>query len=169
MKDKNYNRNDIKAMNDQLDEKLQQLKDHNPFKVPDNYFETLPSAIDEKKTAYTRKADLTPTIKFYRLRPAYYIAAAVVVLLATTMFLFKSKLFNEKDNFVELSWEEVYDVNYFAYIDSDIYSLIETLVTADINEYIEEESGNTDADSSLGSDEIIDYLIEENLEETYIY
>jgi len=70
---------------------------------------------------------------------------------------------------VELSWEEVSNDIYYVYAELDMYNIIESLVSNDNNDvsetidnlYLIDDIRNNELDSSISTEEILDYLSEE--------
>lgn len=176
MSNENQNINNSNGKRSEKDFGLENIRKDNPFKVPADYFESLPDIISERKMKVETGKLKSTTFLLQKVRPAYYIAAVLIILIATTMFIFKSQLFTNSNNaLAELSWEEVANDNYFIYTDIDVYSLIETLVyttddiaiTNSIN--LSGEEYPAENDSNLSSDDIIEYLIDENIDTEEIY
>jgi len=178
MDKENQNNNNSNEKGFLKDFDLEKIRKENPFVVPPDYFEDLPGIINEKRETFKVGKLRHTTVSLYKVRPAYYIAAILIVMIATTMFLFKSQLFtNNKSALAELSWDEVVDDNYYVYSELDVYNLIETIVYSDeyniygtsddIND--SDDINTTENDSSLSSDEIIEYLVDENIDTDEFY
>jgi len=148
---------------------LEKITKENPFVIPDGYFEKLPGFINEAKNKpHTGSLRDTPVL-IRNFRPLYYAAAVVVVLLATTMFLVDFRSPDGDTELVELSWEEVSNDIYYVYAELDMYNIIESLVSNDNNDvsetidnlYLIDDIRNNELDSSISTEEILDYLSEE--------
>ncbi len=157
---------------------LEKIRKDNPFLVPADYFEKLPGIISKRKEDMTAGKYRITAFSLQRVRPAYYIAAAFIIVIATTMFIFKSQLFNNGNTtLAELSWEEVVSDDYFVYAELSEYNLIEALIsTNDYNSFEPSEDFNlpdeiytTENDSNISSDDIIEYLYNEEIDIDEIY
>lgn len=136
-------------------QKLKDIQDKNPFKVPDNYFEQVNRKIISAATGYdTEVKRIRP---YNRFRTSLLIAASVagfVIISYTAIKLFTPDKSNSRVS------EVLYDINPSSYInDIDILSLEE-----DASSLILSEEG-PEADRN----DIIDYLLLENIELNEIY
>lgn len=134
---------------------LKDIPEENPFKVPDGYFEHLTDRIilstsgiepaEEKKTIITR------------LKPYLAVAASVTVLAVigyASFYIFSSK--NRSQVRMELTLNEI-NINYIN--DIDLLTLEEKVA----------DSVPFDKVPDVNSNEIIDYLISENIDILDIY
>ncbi len=136
-------------------EKLNEIGNKNPFKVPENYFEDVNRKI---LSATTEENSIVKKITLFdRYKPYLMIAASVVgfiILSYTALKLFIPE--KPEAQVAELNYEEYTEI----YIDDiDILSLEESAASLDLFEELPEVN-NTD---------IIDYLLLENIELNEIY
>lgn len=130
--------------------KINDIPGKNPFKVPENYFEEVNRKILSETS--DRKQVNSKSGMLIRFRPYLAIAASIagfVIITYTTVNLLTEKKRNL--NISEIVSEESIEL----YInDIDIYSLEENAVL----------SASTELESGVSNDEIIDYLISENID-----
>src|SRR5210317_256143 len=179
MKESNQNiKNKDKYPSYEINEDLKKLREVNPFIVPVNYFETLPGIIRDRKEAIIGENKRATSFNIYKLRPAYYLAAVFILLIAAALFIYNTRSSDNSVVLAELSWDEVVNDEYLVYTNLDVYNLIETLVysSEDYNDnIITNTNGLTDEtelmeiDSNLSSDDIIEYLLEEHMYTEEIY
>lgn len=138
-----------------------EIKKDNPFKVPDGYFETLTdrtmSAIsnigkdkegNEKKPG--RRISLRPFLAFAAAIVGFAVIATVMVRLAKGPGKISKDLINN-ELYNDLALEEI-----------DTYLIEDELSQSGISE-------NPDLDSSVSSESIIDYLVQEDIDNNDIY
>ena len=136
-------------------QKLNEITDKQPFKVPENYFEELNKRIISATSGYNeevRKIGL-----FIRWRPYFLIAASVtgfIILSYTAIKLFVPEKLNTQ--FSEIILEDYPEL----YInDIDLLSIEESAASLDLFEELPE----------VNNSDIIDYLLLENIEINDIY
>ena len=152
------------------------LREENPFVVPENYFDDLPNTIMEKIHSNYAKRSRSISLYIQKLKPAYYLAASLVILIAITVFILRTERFDANRDMVALSWDEIAGDDYFVYSDFNIYNIIDALVYS--NEIIDyhllsvsidlSTDVYTEEDSAENSDAIIEYLIDEDFVADYI-
>ena len=76
---------------------LESLRDQNPFRVPDGYFDALPQIIINRIEANPVK------IKSRRMHPGVFAAAASVVLMLGLALVMRTSIFNENSAGMQLS------------------------------------------------------------------
>ena len=76
---------------------LESLRDQNPFRVPDGYFDALPQIIINRIEANPVK------IKSRRMHPGVFAAAASVVLMLGLALVMRTSIFNENSTEMQLS------------------------------------------------------------------
>jgi len=144
---------------------LESLRDQNPFRVPDGYFDALPQIIINRIEANPVK------IKSRRMHPGVFAAAASVVLMLGLAFLMRSSIFNE--NSTEMQLSSIPDTHIVNHLDSAITKgeLDEPIlmdVVADVNakEATSASTSNTQVQSeavsilpTVSDEEIIEYLV----------
>jgi hypothetical protein len=169
MKDKNY----IKNNNINLDKEasfLNKTQKTNPFVVPEDYFDELPGKIQEKIAAKTSAK--TVYTGFISNKWQYKILAAffLVILIIGSVLLIRSPETGTEGYQVDLTLDDIIDENNDVMIDFDETLLMEILF-AENNGY----SDYSDLESSLDnlddipSDDMIDFLIEENNIQDLVY
>ncbi len=135
--------------------KLNEIPDKNPFKVPENYFEE----VNKKIISVTagNEMDIKKSGFYYRFRPYILIAASVSLLIVLTYTSIKLLIPDVASSVVS---EVIYEENYESYIyDIDIVSLEEHTASISISE----------EGPGVSRTEIIDYLLLENIEISDIY
>src|ERR1035437_7018898 len=91
---------------------IESLKDQNPFRVPDGYFDALPQIIINRIEANPVK------IKSRRMHPGVFAAAASVVLLLGLALVMRTSIFNE--NSTEMQLSSIPDTHIVSHLDSAI-------------------------------------------------
>jgi hypothetical protein len=135
--------------------KINDIPGKNPFKIPDNYFEE----VNRKILAETsdKKQILSKGSLLIKFRPYFAIAASIagfLLITYTTVKLITVK--NQNLNISEIVWEGSSEL----YINEiDLNSLEENVSL----------SANSEGESGVSIEEIIDYLISENIEINDIY
>ncbi|MBN1107432.1 MAG: hypothetical protein JXR66_04045 [Bacteroidales bacterium] len=136
-------------------EEFKNIKDRNPFRVPDNYFEQVTGRIIESTAG--RESETKASGFLYRMRPYMAVAASIAALAVLTVAALR--YFDRGDSIMEmpvLSFQEFTD-NYLHEI--DLLTLEET-VAATPSLYVIDE---------ISSGEIIEYLLAENIAIDEIY
>ena len=134
--------------------KLNDIPDKNPFKVPENYFKEVNRKIISETTGFDREVK---KIGLYnRFKPIFLVAASVsfIIIGYTTVKLLYPD--SKKSNMSEIINEEIPD---FYVNDIDMFTLEEN--AADIVFY--------DEGPDVDKEDIIDYLLMENIEINDIY
>jgi hypothetical protein len=131
--------------------KLSKIKKGNPYRIPENYFEELPGRISETIHAQ-KETEQVKHLFLKKIRPHLAVAASIVVF--TVIGYFGYKLIYSNNSNIELTSGEITD--YVEYYSSEIEE----------NMFIEmlEEDKLPEADYSDLSDEIITYLVDENID-----
>jgi hypothetical protein len=144
---------------------LESLKDQNPFRVPDGYFDTLPQIIINRIEANPVK------IKSRHMHPGVFAAAASVVLMLGLALVMRTSIFNEDS--IEMQLSSIPDTHIVNHLDSAITNgeLDEPIlldVVADVNskEATSASASNTQVKSeatgilpTVSDEAIIDYLV----------
>ena len=134
---------------------LSDITDNNPFKVPENYFEEVNRKIISATSGNIEKPGKVSI--FTRFRPYLAIAASVAGFIIISFFTV-ILLTEKKDK--NLVSEIISSENIELYMnDIDLMTLEENAASSGISEAI----------SGFESDEIIDYLLKENVEISDIY
>jgi hypothetical protein len=135
--------------------KLNDIPGNNPFKVPENYFEEV-----NRKIISVTSGDAEKPVKvsiLTRYRPYFAIAASVAGFIIIS--LFAVILLTVKKDRIRVS-DIVPSENMELYInDLDLFTLEENATSVGISEVM----------SGLESNEIIDFLLEENVDISDIY
>ena len=144
---------------------LESLRNQNPFRVPDGYFDALPQII-------INRIEAKPVIKkSRRLHPGVFAAAASVVLLLGLALVMRTSIFN--DNTTELQMSSIPETNIVNHFDNAITNgeidepiLMDEVIKASTQEAsTTSASGNQTQSEATGilptvSDEaIIEYLV----------
>lgn len=136
-------------------QKLDEIPDKNPFKVPENYFEEANRRIISATSGY--KNEVREAGLYSRFRPYFLIAASVTGFILISYSALKLVTHDKVSTQVS---EAIYEVNPDSYInDIDILTIEEDASSLIL---YEEESDVTKAD-------IIEYLLSENIEINDIY
>ncbi len=136
-------------------QKLNDIPDKNPFKVPDNYFEEVNRKIISVTSGFDQEVKVVSTYNRFR---TYFLIAASVTGFILISFAAIKLLTPDKLN-PQVS-EVLYDVNPDSYLnDIDISSLEEKASTLVLSEEGPE----------VSKKDIIDYLLLENIELNDIY
>jgi len=136
-------------------QKLNEILDKNPFKVPENYFEDVNRKIVSATSGYNQEVKKTGL--YNRFRPYFLIAASVtgfILLGYTAVELLTPDRINSKVS--EVIYEE-YPESYIN--DIDILSLEENAASISLSE----------EGPDVNKKDIIDYLLLENIEISDIY
>jgi hypothetical protein len=138
-----------------------EIKNGNPFKVPDGYFETLTertmSAISEIRKE--EEAHENKPVRKISLRPYFALAAAILGFAVIATVMIRLVTGPAKDNIGNLTTELYTDL---ALEDIDTYLIENELNQAAITE-------TPELDESVSSEAIIDYLVQENVDVNDIY
>lgn len=143
----------------------------NPFSVPADYFETLPSRIRERIAADKR-------VPFYihigaRIKQPIWsvsISGIAILILLAILFVPKANKNMDFDNQV-FTLEEILNSEPGIIYEMDESQIIEVLIARTGNE--DEQKADKDfsikKDTSFSNDEIIDYLLKNGIDESTIY
>ena len=134
----------------------------NPFKVPENYFEDLPSRIQEKINA--KQQVPTRNMKTVLFNPKVLAAASLILILGlASIFIFQlNDPVNNTSN--PLAQEEFNTVSDYLLTDLDDDELIQAYVEMTD----ESDNGYLISTEDLDEQEIIDYLLQDDLIEYYL-
>ena len=144
---------------------LESLKDQNPFRVPDGYFDALPQIIINRIEANPVK------IKSRRMHPGVFAAAASVVLLLGLALVMRTSIFNE--NSTEMQLSSIPDTHIVSHLDSAITNgeldepiLMDIVAEVSTKEANSASASNTQVQSeatgilpTVSDEAIIDYLV----------
>ncbi|MCD4746813.1 MAG: hypothetical protein K8R58_10995 [Bacteroidales bacterium] len=170
--DKKYKPDEKENLKD-LAPNLSKIEKINPFKVPDEYFDNLPTIIQEKINI---KQQITLWDRFYQfiLRPQYSIAVSLTFAAIVLVIYFTTRDNSNNDNSIlaNMTWEEILNenpniINYF-----NESMLVEMLISKADNSDIDQSLKTDEAiinDTSISTDDMIEYLMEENYEMSEIY
>ncbi len=144
---------------------LSEINRKNPFIVPDDYFDKLPSIIQQRCNEKTGKTSWTKKINFI-LRPQYYVSISLAVIVIAFILISKHNSNTQKiliaSNNIEYYTRFLTDEDILEIGDFDEEILTETLVNeTNSNEEISYISENTDY-KNISADDIINYLSEED-------
>jgi hypothetical protein len=140
----------------------EEIRNKNPFKVPDGYFETLTErtmkAISTTTEKDEKREDERPVRKI-SLRPFLALAAAILAVAVISTVIVRlvtrsdSSILSGGDNEI---YAELYSEELDMYMIENEWSLKETELSPE-------------GDTGLPADEIIDYLLMENIDISAIY
>ena len=144
---------------------LESLRDQNPFRVPDGYFDALPQIIINRIEANPVK------IKSRRMHPGVFAAAASVVLLLGLALVMRTSIFNE--NSTEMQLSSIPDTHIVSHLDSAITNgeldepiLMDIVAEVSTKEANSASASNTQVQSeatgilpTVSDEAIIDYLV----------
>jgi hypothetical protein len=144
---------------------LESLRDQNPFRVPDGYFDTLPQIIINRIEAKPVK------IKSRRMHPGVFAAAASVVLLLGLALVMRTSIFN--DNSTEMQLSSIPATHIVSHLDSAITNgeldepiLMDVVADVDAKEANSASASNTEVQSeatgilpTVSDEAIIEYLV----------
>ncbi|HPF04066.1 MAG TPA: hypothetical protein PLV06_09530 [Bacteroidales bacterium] len=136
-------------------EEFKNISDKNPFRVPENYFEEVSARIIESTAG--KEPETKPAGLLHRLRPYMAVAASVAALAVLTVAALR--YFDRGDILMEMpdiSFQDITD-NYLHEI--DLLTLEESVAS----------TPSWDDISEISNNEIIDYLLSENIELNEIY
>lgn len=161
-----YNQNDDL---EDLAPKLSGLKKENPFKVPDNYFDELPEIIQAKMNSVSEENKMKGIrFIFSRTQNVITLAAASIVILLAIFILLRNDSGNT-DYFSGITLENILEENPEMIESMEDYLLVDVMLTA--SDYLEEENfiDNMDFDSTLHTDDMINYLSDDEIETELLY
>lgn len=135
-------------------QKLNEIPDNNPFKVPENYFEEVNSKIISTTSGYNQEVR---KIGFYnRFRPYFLIAASVTGFILLGYAAIKMLTPGRINSQVSEVMFEEYPESYIN--DIEIITLEENAASLFLSEEVPD----------VNKSDIIDYLLLENIEISYI-
>lgn len=136
-------------------QKLKGISDKNPFKVPENYFEEVTEKIISAASSDAR--EVRKTRLYERFKPVLLIAASITVVLFLSYFIIKT--ISPGNTNSELSGIINQENNQSYINDLDVIMLEENAASLVFNEEVPDVNMN----------DIIDYLLSENIEINDIY
>jgi len=137
---------------DNSEHDLQGFSRENPFRVPDGYFDRLPSAMSDRIAQQNRKPRFTLAI-FLKPIPAFAAAAVITAGIIAFNLLSSSNKPLTKEEITNYVYQE---------------GIIEDLTDEDILEYAFLNTSKTDTTSNSEVEMIQDYLLDQGLEESDI-
>ena len=141
-----------------------------PFEVPDGYFDTLPARIQERIAAQRRNEPRTgwymTVLSGWR---AVAIPATVLALLVVAVLLFKPS--GVTDGALQsLTWEElIHNEPGFIYSVEEETIINWLVAEMDASEVYPEVNGSLEFDPSIGKEDIIEYLYNEEISNGMFY
>jgi hypothetical protein len=171
MKKTDTHTNQQNKANQKLSKLFSETNEKNPFSVPADYFESLPSKIQER-IAVDKRVPFLTNIAIRLKQPIWSvsISGAAVIILLTILFFPKTDKTPDFDNQV-FTLEEILNSEPGIIYEMDESQIIEVLIARSGNEdkHKPEEGFNIKKDTSFSDDEIIDYLLENGIDESTIY
>ena len=148
---------------------LSKINKENPFRVPKDYFNELPIAIQSKVSKSKQISVWERFIQLFK-QPKYSISfATVAATFIVALALFINPDVQEEDFISGITVEDIIN-EYPEFISSIDESMIIELLFVDNNYDIEDYfNTNIESDSSISEDDIIDYLSDENFDTELIY
>ncbi|HKK42107.1 MAG TPA: hypothetical protein VJ963_06845 [Bacteroidales bacterium] len=135
--------------------KTEETEGKNPFKIPDNYFEEVNRKIISATAGY--EPEVKKTGVYRRLRPYMAVAASVAVLVMLSFVALR--LFQPEKTTQQVS-EIIYSESTESYFDDiDISTIEQNAASIDIYDEVPD----------VSNQEIIDYLLLDNVEISDIY
>ena len=140
---------------DKISTKLSEKKNENPFLVPDGYFESFSSRFQDRLAEERKKEERS---LYLVLKPYIYTVSSVAAILILTFIFYKT--FVDKGNTTVLSNSEIASI-----FEEDVYDLEGTYLSDNYSDEIEaDDLMFLDEDDPSYEDEIIQYLLDENVE-----
>ncbi|MCB0806582.1 MAG: hypothetical protein KDC05_12350 [Bacteroidales bacterium] len=140
----------------------------NPFVTPQGYFENLPQQIMKrirKEEAGKKNSGLNVLFKPYSIA-AISLAAAALLFIAYVLFIPGDE--EKAERISAISLDELLEYNPEYITDMDEWLLIETLYADNETEaYPDDYDQSLDFDSTITNDDILNYMIENDLSETF--
>ncbi len=148
--------------------KLSSLNSENPFKVPDEYFENLSAKINSKiSESADSDIDVKVSRSLFNSKVIYALAAASITIFISVFILLNRNSSND-EFFSDITLEQILEESPEIIESMEDYIIVEIfLANNDITESIfENEIQN---DSVLSTDEIIDYLSDDEIDIELMY
>jgi len=149
---------------------LIKIEKEDPFNVPDGYFEKLANNIQEQVSSRSERIPIIEQILIFLKQPKYSLATGfVIVLIIVGLFVFIKPADKEIQLFSDITIEDILEESPELIYDMDESIILEVLFADngdDIYNYFE---NDVFTDTTISDDEIIDYLIDENIETELIY
>jgi hypothetical protein len=130
---------------------LEKMNKDNPFKAPEGYFESFPERLNHRMKDKERIS--WPLIKMYSWKP--YLAAAILLIVALVAgnYLFNGRAGNSATKRLHTEISQV--------VEKELYSISEETIL----EVLGDEHQNSSGDESASAGEVIDYLLNEDIQE----
>jgi hypothetical protein len=166
------NKNNKYNQNDELKDlapKLSEIKKVNSFKVPENYFEGLSQNIQSKIESEMQIKDKAKVRSIFSRTGLIASLAAASIVIFISMYIFLHNQSENPDYFAEITIENILEESPELIEMMDDNLLVEVMFTA--NESFGEENylDYMDFDSTLHTDEMIDFLSEDEMESNLFY
>ncbi|PCH91177.1 MAG: hypothetical protein COB85_09420 [Bacteroidetes bacterium] len=157
MNTNNENSNEVRKELEDIAPSLSKIDRANPFEVPDNYFDNLPGVVSDRINGHSTPHSSTVRALVIRWTA---VAASIILIAVLTFVLTNSPEGNINLDLAQLDLDEIEEV----LMDQGIYAveeeeLIDMLLDSDEESFLEEIND---------LDEIIDYLIDNNIDLTTI-
>lgn len=145
---------------------LSKMEKTNPFTVPDHYFDRLPAIITEKcHTKEQKKVNIFHWFTSVSFRYQLAMASGAILIILAVVLVLTIPQNNHVSVAQDITWDDVMQEENVLYLDFDEDVLIEML--AEMNGM---EDYSTDENvENLTSEDIIDYLMNENIELETLY
>ncbi len=141
--------------NDKISTKLSKNMKENPFLVPDGYFENFSSRLQDKLAEERKKEERS---LYLVLKPFIYTVSSVAAILILTFIFYKAIV--DKGNTAVPSNSEI-----AAMFEEDVYDLEDTYLSDNYSNELEaDDLMFSNEDDPSYEDEIIQYLLDENVE-----
>jgi len=166
------NKNNTYNQADKLKElapKLSEVGKKNPFNVPENYFEELSKNIQSRIDEGIEKKH-KPTVKFLfsKTQMIVSLAAASVIIFISLLFFLNNESVSP-DYFSGITIDHILDESPELIEMMDDYLLVDVMITASENLGEENYIDNMDFDSTLKTDDMIEYLSDDEIETNLFY
>jgi len=171
MKNKNTHKNSQNKTSKKSASFLSGAKTTNPFSVPADYFGTLPTQIQER-IAENKRIPLFAKLSIHIKQPVYsFSIAGIAAIIFIAILIISNPDKNQDFQMPAFTLEEILNSEPEIIFEMSESQLIEALMAEnDYTDNMESFSGfATEKDTSISDDDIIEYLSDEELNETFIY
>ena len=149
---------------------LNKIKKQNSFKVPDGYFEELPTAIQEKVLTKSKGISIFEQFLILLKQPRYSLTTGLAfILIIIGLFVFIKPADQEFQLFSDITIDDILEESPELIYDMDESIIIEILFAENGQETYDYYENEIYTDTTITEGEIIDYLSDENFETELIY
>ncbi len=149
---------------------LNKIKKENPFAVPEGYFDSLPTSIQEKIESHSHKLSIFEQILTLFKQPKYSVTAVLTIaILIVVMFVFIKPSEKETPFFSDITIDDIINEYPEFIYDLDESTIIEILYAENGQDTYDFFENDIYTDTTITDDDIIEYLEDENVETELIY